>query len=147
MQENKIKWKLRFNHWENVESFKLSVGSSYQNVQNVHKQEQTVNVQHNLKKYKHLIALQQKFLFIRCKIAQHSITMADSDIFRVKIDLKYFYTDHKSKAYVSINRQWKNVRQFHRHIADIFDVKKFVLLTSDGVYLPGMICNIYWKLL
>lgn len=63
--------------------------------------------------------------------------MADSDIFRVKIDLGNYFSDHKSKAYVSVNRQWKNVRQFHRHITEIFDVKKFVLLTNDGVYLPG----------
>lgn len=63
--------------------------------------------------------------------------MADSEIFRVQINLNGFFTDHKSKAFVSVNRQWKNVRQFHRHIADIFDVKKFVLLTSNGVYLPG----------
>ncbi|XP_055301361.1 uncharacterized protein LOC129567971 isoform X3 [Sitodiplosis mosellana] len=63
--------------------------------------------------------------------------MVDSDIFRVKIELGNFFSDHKSKAYVSVNRQWKNVRQFHRHIGEIFDVKKFVLLTSDGVYLPA----------
>lgn len=63
--------------------------------------------------------------------------MAQSDIFRVKINLGRFYTDHKSKAYVSVNRNWKNVRQFHHHIAEIFDVKKFVLMTNDGVYLPG----------
>lgn len=63
--------------------------------------------------------------------------MADTGIFRVKIDLGQFYSDHKAKAYVSVNRQWKNVRQFHRHITEIFDVKKFVLLTNDGVYLPG----------
>lgn len=67
--------------------------------------------------------------------------MVDSDIFRVKIDLGNFFSDHKSKAYVSVNRQWKNVRQFHHHIGEIFDVKKFVLLTNDGVYLPGMYCT------
>ncbi|XP_031634945.1 uncharacterized protein LOC116348174 isoform X2 [Contarinia nasturtii] len=61
--------------------------------------------------------------------------MVDSDIFRVKIDFGNFFSDHKSKAYVSVNRQWKNVRQFHRHITEIFDVKKFVLLANDGVYL------------
>lgn len=63
--------------------------------------------------------------------------MVDSEIFRVQIDLGRFFTDHKAKAYVSVNRQWKNVRQFHRHIDEIFDVKKFVLLTNGGVYLPG----------
>lgn len=76
--------------------------------------------------------------------------MVDSNIFRVQIDLGNFFSDHKSKAYVSVNRQWKNVRQFHRHIGEIFDVKKFVLLTSDGVYLPGMYFtltnNSNWKL-
>lgn len=64
--------------------------------------------------------------------------MADSGIFRVKIELSRFFSDYKSIAFVSVDRKWKNVRQFHRHIADIFDVKKFILLTSDGVYLPGM---------
>lgn len=63
--------------------------------------------------------------------------MIDSEVFRVQVNLGNWFSDHKSKAYVSVNRQWKNVRQFHRHIADIFDVKKFILLTSDGVYLPG----------
>lgn len=64
--------------------------------------------------------------------------MAVSDIFRVKIDLGQFYSDYKSQAYVSVNPEWKNVRQFHRHITEMFDVKKFVLLTDDGVYLPGL---------
>lgn len=80
--------------------------------------------------------------------------MVDSDIFRVKIDLGNFFSDHKSKAYVSVNRQWKNVRQFHHHIGEIFDVKKFVLLTNDGVYLPGtylthneLMMKSYWILL
>lgn len=68
---------------------------------------------------------------------KHRKNMVDSEIFRVQIDLGRFFTDHKAKAYVSVNRQWKNVRQFHRHIDEIFDVKKFVLLTNGGVYLPG----------
>lgn len=63
--------------------------------------------------------------------------MANSDIFRVQINLGYFFSDYKAKAFVSVNQQWKNVRQLHRHIGDIFDVKRFVLLTNDGVYLPG----------
>lgn len=63
--------------------------------------------------------------------------MADSTIFRVKVNLSQFFTDHKAKAYVSVNPQWKNVRQFHRHITEMFDVKKFILLSNDGVYLPG----------
>lgn len=64
--------------------------------------------------------------------------MVDADIFRVQIVLNNYFTDHKSKAYVTVNREWKNVRQFQRHISEIFDIRKFVLTTSDGVYLPGM---------
>lgn len=63
--------------------------------------------------------------------------MADSGIFRVQINLGNFFSDHKAKAYVSVDTQWKNVRQFHRHIGEIFDIKRFLLLTNDGVYLPG----------
>lgn len=64
--------------------------------------------------------------------------MVDADIFRVQIILNNYFSDHKSKAYVSVDRKWKNVRQFQRHIGEIFDIKKFILATNDGVYLPGM---------
>lgn len=63
--------------------------------------------------------------------------MADPSIFRVQINLGSFFSDHKSKAYASVNRQWKNVRQFHRHIGEIFGIEKFHLITSNSIYLPG----------
>lgn len=63
-----------------------------------------------------------------------------SDWFRVKIILNNYFADHKSKAYVSVNRQWKNVRQFHKHLEEIFDVSKFILTTADDIYLPGKFC-------
>lgn len=60
-----------------------------------------------------------------------------NDCFRVKIILNHYFDDHKSKAYVSVNKQWKNVRQFHKHLEEIFGVNKFILTTNDNIYLPG----------
>lgn len=57
--------------------------------------------------------------------------------FRVKIILNSYFDDHKAKAYVSVNKQWKNVRQFHKHLEEIFGLSKFILTTNDGIYLPG----------
>lgn len=58
-------------------------------------------------------------------------------VFRVQLVLGKFFSDHKSKAYVSVNRDWSSVRQLHHHIRDIFDLTKFILTTNDGIYLPG----------
>lgn len=60
-----------------------------------------------------------------------------NELFRVKIILSHYFDDHKSKAYVSVNKQWKNVRQFHKHLEEIFGLTKFILTTNDEVYLPG----------
>lgn len=57
--------------------------------------------------------------------------------FRVKIILNSYFDDHKAKAYVSVNKQWKNVRQFHKHLEEIFGLTKFILTTNDDIYLPG----------
>lgn len=60
-----------------------------------------------------------------------------NDWFRVKIILSNYFDDHKSKAYVSVNKQWKNVRQFHKHLEEIFGLSKFILTTNENIYLPG----------
>lgn len=71
--------------------------------------------------------------------------MAKTNVFRIQISLADFFTDYKAKAYVSVNRDWNNVRQLHHRIREIFDVNKFILTTFDGVYLPGKVdkCTFY----
>lgn len=63
--------------------------------------------------------------------------------FRVKIILSNYFDDHKSKAYVSVNKKWKNVRQFHKHLEEIFGLSKFILTTNDDIYLPGKLFSTF----
>lgn len=64
--------------------------------------------------------------------------MAVPSVFRVELVLGKFFSDHKSKAYVSVNRDWNSVRQLQHHIRDIFGLTKIILTTNGGIYLPGM---------
>lgn len=63
----------------------------------------------------------------------------DRALYRVKVHLNQFYTNHKSKSYVMVDKEWKNVRQLHAHLNKLFHLDdKIYLITQDGVYLPGL---------
>lgn len=63
---------------------------------------------------------------------------AHASQYRITVHLNDFYTNHKRKAYVMVNAEWKNVRQLHVHLNKMFHIDdKIFLTTEDGVYLPG----------
>lgn len=63
--------------------------------------------------------------------------MVETNVFRVQIILNNYFNDYRAKSYVSVNRQWKNVRQFHKHLNELFGLERFLLTTGDNIYLPG----------
>lgn len=62
--------------------------------------------------------------------------MSDTELFRVQVNLGQFLDGYKSKVFVSVNPQWKNVRQLHKQLTKMFNLDSFVLMTNNGVYLP-----------
>lgn len=55
---------------------------------------------------------------------------------RLKVLLDEFYTDHRQKALVIIQKSWTTVNDLQEHIQKIFEIPKDVYLTVDGCLLP-----------
>lgn len=92
-----------------------------------------MSTKHNLEISFGLFLFQQTAAYITII----TVKMPDSSLFRVKLLLGKYFNDHKSKAYVVINRRWQSTRQLHLHIKTIFGIENFLLTTADGIYLPG----------
>lgn len=55
---------------------------------------------------------------------------------RIKVVLKHFYSDHRQKAFVIINKNWKTVKNLQDHISKMFQIKVDTYLTIDEYLLP-----------
>lgn len=55
---------------------------------------------------------------------------------RLKVLLDEFYTDHRQRAFVILQRSWTTVNDLQEHILKIFGIPRGVYLTVDGCLLP-----------
>lgn len=55
---------------------------------------------------------------------------------RLKVLLDAFYTDHRQKAFVILQKSWKTIHDLQEHIQKIFRIPISVFLTVDGCLLP-----------
>ncbi|BFF88770.1 coilin-like [Drosophila madeirensis] len=56
--------------------------------------------------------------------------------FRIKVDLKYFFSDEREHAYVLINSACKNIEDLQHHIQNLFNLRNIRLRTNCGYFLP-----------
>lgn len=57
---------------------------------------------------------------------------------KVFLDQSKVFTDYRKKAFVLVQKQWKNIEDFQCHIRNLFSMDFHIFLTTkDDVLLPA----------